>query len=193
MTRQRLFRALALGCVTLALAGCHRNMYDQPKFLPYQQNLYFPKEQVDRKPVEHTVPRGAFDDGSVFYTGKNGNVLATDFPVPVTADLVAKGREQFDINCSACHGRDGYGQGMVVQRGFPAPPSFHSDRLRAAPVGHFFEVITQGYGVMYPFGSRITPADRWAIVSYIRALQLSQHATTNQLEPADVDQLGKVK
>jgi mono/diheme cytochrome c family protein len=99
----------------------------------------------------------------------------------------------FDINCSACHGRDGYGQGMIVERGFPPPPSFHSDRLRNAPVGHFFDVITNGYGVMYPFGSRIAPADRWAIISYIRALQFSQHAAAAQLDAADRDQLGKAK
>jgi mono/diheme cytochrome c family protein len=111
----------------------------------------------------------------------------------VTADLVATGREQFEINCSVCHGRDGYGEGMIVQRGFPQPPSFHIDRLRNAPVGHFFQVITSGYGVMYPFGSRIAPADRWAIISYIRALQFSQHAPANQLEPADQDHLGKIK
>ena len=133
------------------------------------------------------------NDGSVFYTGQTGGALATDFPLPVTAELVTRGREQFDINCSACHGRDGYGRGMVVLRGFPAPPSFHSDRLRAAPVGHFFDVITNGYGVMYPFGARIQPADRWAIISYIRALQLSQHATAARLDPADQTQLGKIK
>jgi mono/diheme cytochrome c family protein len=168
-------------------------MQEQPKFLPDQQNEYFPAEQVDRQPVEHTIPRGAFDDGSTFYTGKTGDALATSFPVPVTLDLVKHGQEVFDINCSACHGRDGYGEGMVVQRGFPQPPSFHSDRLRHAPVGHFFDVITHGYGVMYPFGSRIQPADRWAIISYIRALQLSQEATPDRIEPADRDELEKIQ
>ena len=119
--------------------------------------------------------------------------MATTFPVPVTLDLVKQGQEAFNINCSECHGRDGYGQGMIVQRGFPQPPSFHSERLRNAPVGHFFQVITQGYGVMYPFGSRITPQDRWAIVSYIRALQFSQNATTDQIESTDQTQLEKIK
>jgi mono/diheme cytochrome c family protein len=184
-----IFPAMAL----CALTACQRNMDSQPKFLPEQKNLFFPNEPADRKPVEHTVPRGPINDGSVFYTGKTGDTLAADFPVPVNADLVAEGREQFEINCSVCHGRDGYGQGIIVQRGFPQPPSFHSDRLRAAPVGHFFDVITNGYGVMYPFGSRISPADRWAIISYIRALQLSQHAAAPQLEPADQDQLERVK
>ena len=168
-------------------------MQEQPKFLPDQQNHDFPNEQVDRKPVEHTVPRGPIDDGSVFYTGQTGNVLATTFPLPVTLDLVKQGQEAFNINCSVCHGRDGYGEGIVVQRGFPRPPSFHSERLRNAPVGHFFQVITHGYGVMYPFGSRITPQDRWAIISYIRALQLSQNANTEQMEPSDKTQLEKAK
>jgi mono/diheme cytochrome c family protein len=193
MNTRRLWRGLALGGAAFALTACHHNMYDQPKFLPYQQNLYFPKEQVDRLPVPHTVARGAFNDGSTFYTGETNGLLATTFPVPVTTALVNQGREMFDINCSACHGRDGYGEGMVVQRGFPPPPSFHSDRLRQAPVGHFFDVITEGYGVMYPFGSRIAPADRWAIVSYIRALQFSQHAAAAQLETQDQDELEKAK
>ncbi len=189
----RFYRGLALALASLSLTACHRNMVEQPKFLPDQQNHDFPNEQVDRKPVEHTVPRGPVDDGSVFYTGQTGNVLATTFPVPVTLDLVKQGQEAFNINCSVCHGRDGYGEGIVVQRGFPQPPSFHSERLRNAPVGHFFQVITHGYGVMYPFGSRITPEDRWAIISYIRALQLSQNATTDQMEPSDKTQLEKAK
>ena len=187
------YRLLAFAPALLILTACHRNMQEQPKFLPDQQNHDFPNEQVDRKPVEHTVPRGPVDDGSVFYAGQTGNVLATTFPVPVTLDLVKQGQEAFNINCSVCHGRDGYGEGIVVQRGFPQPPSFHSERLRNAPVGHFFQVITHGYGVMYPFGSRITPEDRWAIISYIRALQLSQNATTDQMEPSDKTQLEKAK
>jgi mono/diheme cytochrome c family protein len=190
---RNLYQLLAFAPALLILTACHRNMQEQPKFLPDQQNHDFPNEQVDRKPVEHTVPRGPVDDGSVFYTGQTGNVLATTFPVPVTLDLVKQGQEAFNINCSVCHGRDGYGEGIVVQRGFPQPPSFHSERLRNAPVGHFFQVITHGYGVMYPFGSRITPEDRWAIISYIRALQLSQNATTDQMEPSDKTQLEKGK
>jgi mono/diheme cytochrome c family protein len=168
-------------------------MQEQPKLLPDQQNYDFPNEQVDRKPVEHTIARGPFNDGSIFYTGKTGAVLATAFPMPITLDLVKQGQEAYNINCSVCHGRDGYGEGIVVQRGFPQPPSFHSERLRNAPIGHFFQVITVGYGVMYPFGARITPADRWAIISYIRALQLSQNANVDRIEPADKTQLEKVK
>ena len=190
MNRVRAFFFLAS---VLALAGCHRDMYEQPKYLPDLQNHFFPDEQVDRKPVAHTVPRGPFDDGSPFYTGESDGVLASNFPMPVTRALVARGQVLFDINCSVCHGRDGYGNGIIVQRGFPRPPSFHSERLRDAPVGHFFEVIDHGYGAMYPFGSRIAPAERWAIVAYIRALQFSQHAPAAQLGPQDQAQLEKVK
>lgn len=179
------FAFLLAPLATALLTACHRDMYEQPKLLPEQQNHYFPDEIVDRSPVAHTVPRGPVPDDSPFYTGRNGNALTDTFPLPVTPQLVARGRELFDINCSACHGRDGYGQGMVVQRGFPAPPSYHIERLRNAPVGHFFAVITDGYGVMYPFGSRISPADRWAIISYIRALQFSQDAPVTELNPEE--------
>jgi mono/diheme cytochrome c family protein len=177
----------------LCLAGCHRDMYEQPKYLPEKPNYYFPQEPVDRLPVAHTVPRGPVEDDSLFYTGLSNGALATAFPYPVTADMVAHGRELFDINCSECHGRDGYGAGMIVQRGFPPPPSYHIDRLRNAPVGHFFNVITNGYGVMYPFGSRIKPADRWAIISYIRALQFSQDAPVSALDDHDRAELEQAK
>ena len=178
------FRAFLM-LTALGLTGCHRDMYEQPKFLPEKPNYFFSDEEVDRLPVAHTVPRGPIEDNSLFYTGTTNGALATAFPYPVTQDIVERGRELFDIHCSACHGRDGYGNGMIVQRGFPAPPSYHSDRLRNAPVGHFYEVITNGYGVMYPFGSRIIPADRWAIVAYIRALQFSQDAPAGTLNDAD--------
>jgi mono/diheme cytochrome c family protein len=168
-------------------------MEEQPKFLPDQQNYYFPKEPADRLPVPHTVPAGPLNDDAIFNTGMMNGVLATDFPMPVTAALVARGQEEFNINCSACHGRDGYGAGIVIERGFPAPPSYHSDRLRNAPVGHFFDVITNGYGVMFPFGSRIEPVDRWAIVAYIRALQFSQDAPAAQLPAQDQAQLETAK
>jgi mono/diheme cytochrome c family protein len=111
--------------------------------------------------------------------------LVNELPMPVTTELLARGQERFGIYCAVCHGDDAYGQGMIVQRGFPAPPSFHTDRLRQAPAGHFFDVMTRGYGVMYPYASRVTPADRWAITAYIRALQLSQHAPAAAL-PADI-------
>jgi hypothetical protein len=104
----------------------------------------------------------------------------------VTRELIERGRDRYNIFCSVCHDQKGDGNGMIVQRGFPAPPSFHSDRLRKAPASHFFDVITKGYGVMYSYASRVPPRDRWAIVAYIRALQLSQHASTEVAEKAGV-------
>ena len=124
-------------------------------------------------------------------TGFQNGQLVLDIPVPITAELLGRGQERYGIYCAVCHGADGYGQGMIVQRGFPAPPSFHTDRLREAPAGHFFDVMTRGYGVMYPYASRVTPEDRWAIVAYIRALQFSQHAPIATV-PADLQsQLSK--
>ena len=185
-------RMLPAGCILAAglLSGCHRDMYEQPKFLPDQQARYFPGVTADRLPPPHTIPHDAADGGTAFATGENAGVPVEAIPEKVTAGILARGREEFEINCSVCHGRDGYGQGMIVQRGFPPPPSFHSDHLRTAPAGHFFQVITNGYGAMYPFGSRIAPDDRWAIVSYIRALQFSQDAPAGSLDAADQAKLG---
>lgn len=109
----------------------------------------------------------------------------TDLPIAVTAATYQRGRERFDIFCAPCHGPSGNGDGMVVQRGFPAPPSYHTDRLRGAPNRHYYDVFTQGYGAMYPYGDRVSREDRWAIVAYIRALQLSRHAPARLLAAAD--------
>jgi mono/diheme cytochrome c family protein len=117
------------------------------------------------------------------YAGLENGTQATDFPFPVTSDVLARGQERYDIYCTPCHGYAGYGDGVIVQRGLTPPPSFHSDRLRAAPVGHFFDVITNGFGVMYSYGDRVQPEDRWAIAAYIRALQLSQDATLDDVPP----------
>ncbi len=194
----KLPRARSTSFVPLVLAAallcaCHRDMYEQPKFLPDQQARYFPDVTADRLPPPHTVPHDAPDSHDPFATGESSGLLVASIPEAVTPAILARGREEFDINCSACHGRDGYGQGMIVQRGFPPPPSFHSDRLRAAPAGHFFQVITHGYGAMYPFGARIDPTDRWAIVSYIRALQFSQNAPAGALSPEDRARLEDAK
>ncbi len=109
--------------------------------------------------------------------------------MPVTRQSLARGRERFNIYCAVCHGATGDGNGMIVQRGFPQPPSFHDQRLRDAPAGHFVDVITNGYGVMYSYASRVAPEDRWAIAAYIRALQLSQHAASADAEPNAAKQL----
>lgn len=148
---------------------------------------------ASRPLVAHTVARGHLDEDEAFYTGKIGTNLVTTFPIPITREVLERGRERFEIYCSVCHGRTGEGNGMIMQRGFPAPPSYHIDRLRQAPVGHFFDVITQGYGIMYSYAERVEPADRWAIAAYIRALQLSHNMKLAELPPAERAQLEGAK
>jgi mono/diheme cytochrome c family protein len=151
-------------------------MYEQPYKRPLDPSHLFANGASARPLVPGTVAREDETTPDSIDTGFQNGQLVLDIPVPITTGLLARGRQQFGIYCAVCHGADGYGQGMVVQRGFPAPPSFHTERLRQAPAGHFFDVMTRGYGVMYPYVSRVSPADRWAITAYIRALQLSQHA-----------------
>src|ERR1051325_11408780 len=131
--------------------------------------------------VPNTVARGHLNSDEAFYTGKIGTNLVETFPFPITRAVLERGRERFDIYCSPCHGCTGEGNGMIVQRGFPLPPSYHIDRLRQAPVGHFFDVITRGYGVMYSHAQRVEPADRWAIAAYIRVLQQSHNGRWDQV------------
>ena len=163
------------------LAACHRDMYEQPSKRPLEPSPLFP-DRASARPLEPgTVSREDAPDLDAAETGLQDGRLVLDVPVPITPQLLARGQEQFGIYCAVCHGADGYGQGMIVQRGFPPPPSFHTDRLRQAPAGHFFDVMTRGYGVMYPYASRVAPADRWAITAYIRTLQLSQNAPASAL------------
>ena len=169
--------SLALLLFLSATAGCRRDMFVQPKSDPLAASQFF-SDGADSRPIPpHTVARGDLDIDQAFYTGMLGTNLVTTFPIHLTRAVLQRGRQRYDIYCMPCHGVTGDGDGIVVQRGFPAPPSYHIDRLRDAPVGHFFDVMTRGYGVMYPYASRVPPADRWAIVAYIRALQLSEHAT----------------
>ena len=176
-------RPAFLVVVLVAFTGCHRDMYVQPYKRPLQGSPLF-SDQASSRPLEpHTVAQEDPADIGPLQTGFQNGQLLTNIPVPITSQLLERGQERFGIYCAVCHGSDGYGQGMIVQRGFPAPPSFHTDRLRAAPAGHFFDVMTRGYGVMYPYASRLTPEDRWAITAYIRALQVSQHAPAASLPP----------
>jgi len=172
----------ALGLV-LACAGCRLDMHVQPRYNPYDPTDFFEDGQSARLPVEGTVPRGELKLGpnELLYTGKVDGQPSEAFPFPATKEILDRGRERFNIYCSPCHGLSGDGDGMIVQRGFRRPPSLHEDRMRTAPAGHFFDVITNGQGVMYPYGYRIVPRDRWAIVYYIRALQLSRRASINDL------------
>jgi mono/diheme cytochrome c family protein len=172
------------------LTACRQDMHDQPKYIPLRESTFFGDDRSARVPVEGTVARGELHDDTLLYTGKVNGADAVVFPFAVDATVMARGQERFNIYCSPCHGRTGDGDGMVVRRGYRRPPSYHDERLRDAPVGHFFDVITNGFGAMPDYAAQIRPEDRWAIAAYIRALQLSGHATINDV-PAD--QRGKIK
>ncbi len=161
----------------LTILGCRRGMEDQPKLKPMTSSDFFADGRSARAPVPGTVARGHLNDDDLLFEGKVDGKDSKIFPYPVTKEVLARGQERYDIFCAVCHDRAGIGDGIVVQRGFPRPESFHTDRLRNAPVGHFFDVITHGAGTMYSFADRVPARDRWAIVAYIRALQLSQNAT----------------
>ncbi len=178
---KRLRRTLACALLLLGAAGCRQDMHDQPKLQPLEHSGFFDDGRASRPPVAGAVARGDLRADEQLYTGYVNGELATTFPMPVTRELVMHGRERFDIYCSPCHGRLGDGNGAVVQRGFQRPPSYHIERLRRAPVGHFYDVITNGKGRMYSFNDRVPVEDRWAIVSYIRALQLSQAVSMDEL------------
>jgi cytochrome c553 len=171
---------LKVSCIVICLifaAACRQDMHDQPKYKPLAGSTFFEDGRASRPLVDGTVARGHLRTDEFFYTGKIGGKFVDVFPFPVTRAVLDRGREHFNIFCAQCHDRTGNGQGMIVQRGFRQPPSYHIDRLRQAPAGHFFDVITNGFGTMYSYASRISPEDRWAIIAYIRALQLSQNAT----------------
>lgn len=170
-----------LAGVAFLLAGCRLDMHVQPKYLPYDKTNFFADGRSERQPVPGTVARGHLRLDELLYSGKINGVVADEFPFPITPEDLKRGQEQFNIYCTPCHDYLGYGNGMIVQRGFPQPPSYHIERLRAAPVGHFFEVMTNGFGRMYSYAARVTPEDRWRIAAYIRVLQLSQHASVDDV------------
>lgn len=161
-----------LACLVLVgAAGCRQDMHDQPKYEPLEAGAMFGSGQSARPLVEDTVARGHLDDDEQLYTGKVGGQLADTFPYPVTAEMVDRGQQRYDVFCSPCHDRAGTGRGMVVRRGYRQPPSLHDQRLKDAPAGHFFDVMTNGFGAMPDYRAQIPVTDRWAIVAYVRALQ----------------------
>jgi mono/diheme cytochrome c family protein len=158
------------------LAACRQDMQDQPKFKGFRGTSFFPDKRSARPVVEDTVARGQLNENEKFYRGKVDGKPVTELPVPLTRELLVRGRERYDIFCAPCHDRTGTGLGMVVRRGFRRPNSFHIDRLRESPVGYFYDAMTNGFGSMSDYAAQLPPADRWAIAAYIQALQLSQRA-----------------
>jgi mono/diheme cytochrome c family protein len=184
--------AAAMGLLALTALGCRQDMHDQPRYEPLEASDFFADGLSARPPVPGTVPRGGLRDDRHLHTGRIGETLAADLPLPLTEALLARGRERFGVYCTPCHGALGNGQGMVVQRGFPAPRSFHEDRLRGEPVGYFYDVMTNGFGRMQDYAAQVPVTDRWAIAAYIRALQLSQGAPVELLSDEDRRNLSEV-
>ena len=184
LVRRRAWWLLLLAA-TLLLSACGRNMYDQPKAEVFEASPFFSDGAAARPLPEGTVSRerGAVDP--VFFTGQQDGALVSELPVELTPELLVRGQERYNIYCAACHNYNGNGRGMVVQKGFPQPTSFHDQRLLDADVGYFFTTITNGFGRMYSYASRVPVEDRWAIAAYVKALQLSQNATVDDI-PADV-------
>lgn len=182
MTSSRI-AAAALAILSFAAVGCSRlDMQDQPKYRPQRPSGFFADGRSEREPLEGTVARGTLDEDTAFYAGKD--VAGKDieaFPIVVDKAVMERGQQRYDIYCAPCHGRIGNGLGMIVRRGFKQPPSYHIDRLREAPVGHLYDVITNGYGAMLNYSAQVQPRDRWAIVAYIRALQYAENANINDL------------
>ncbi|MDD5543165.1 MAG: cytochrome c [Acidobacteriia bacterium] len=169
--------------------GCRTDMHVQPRYRPMQPSHVFDDGRSARPLIEGTVARGHLRVDELLYTGKVNGKDSEVFPFPITQEILERGQQRFNIYCVPCHDRTGSGNGIIPQRGFRHPPSYHIDRLRQAPVGHFFDVMTNGFGAMYSFASRVSPRDRWAIAAYIRALQLSQQAGLNDVPPAEQHKL----
>jgi hypothetical protein len=186
----RLLQAGLAAAALLALAGCRQDMHDQPKFIPLRESDFFADHRSERSLVEGTVARGDVEGSELLYTGKTDGQDATAFPFVITPEVMSRGQERYNIFCSPCHSRTGDGDGMVVRRGFRAPPSYHIDRLRQAPVGHFFDVITNGFGAMPDYRQQVPVRDRWAIIAYIRALQATTEANVSQVPP---DKRGSIR
>ena len=197
MSNRKILWTTIIGLMLISV-GCRYDMQDQPRYKAFKKSEFFSDDKAMRDLPEGTVARGFLRENKAFYTGKKenaetiapaettidatGNTLVAsfpdaieEFPLPVTKELLDRGEQRYKVFCIVCHGPVGNGDGMVVRRGFSKPPTYHDDRLRNAPVGHFYDVMTNGWGKMNSYASQIPPADRWAIVAYIRTLQISQN------------------
>lgn len=199
---RRIVCALVIGG-GLIVAGCRSDMQDQPKYKPLRESDFFDDRLSARQPPEGTVARGLLRDDSLLYTGRltgsappanqtgsaTGQGFADAFPFPITTEILDRGEERFNIYCSVCHDRTGGGEGMVVRRGYRRPPRLSDPRLVAAPAGYFFDVITNGFGLMPDYATQISVRDRWAVVAYVRALQLSQNASLSDVPEGERSRL----
>ncbi len=176
--------AIALAAV-LALSACRQKMANQPRYDPLEASDFFTDGMAARPRIAGTVARGEMTADPFFDTGRINGQVADGFPFPITKDVLDRGHQRFDIYCGQCHGRVGDGNGMIPSRGYRRPPSFHTEILRTRPTGHFFDVMTNGFATMPPYRTMVSPQDRWAIVAYIRALQLSQSATVADVPVAE--------
>ena len=170
--------------LTLATLACRQDMHDQPRYKPLARSAFFGDERSARPRVPGTVARGHLPGDETMETGKVGTGFVAAVPVAIDMALLKRGEGRYRIYCAPCHGQVGRGDGMIVRRGYRQPPSFHLDRLRAQPAGYYFDVMTAGFGAMPDYADKLSVADRWAVVAYVRALQLSQNATMADV-PAD--------
>jgi hypothetical protein len=177
---------LLLLCAT---TGCRQDMHDQPKYESLEASTFFPDGRASRPLVPGTVARGQLREDTHLYEGKVSGKPAETFPFPIDLKTLERGQQRYNIYCSPCHDRVGNGNGMVVRRGFRPPPSYHIERLRQAPPGYFYDVITNGFGAMQDYAAQIPVRDRWAIVAYVRALQLSQNATLSDVPETEQQNL----
>jgi mono/diheme cytochrome c family protein len=174
------------------LSACRQDMHDQPKYIPLRPTSFFADGRSARQLPENTIARGHLNEDTAYFTGRDAaGKLVAELPFPVTKEILLRGQDRFNVYCTPCHDYTGSGNGMVTQRGFRHPPTYHSDRLRQIPVGHFYDVITNGLGDMQDYSAQIQPADRWAIAAYIRVLQYSQQASINDVPAEARTQLGQ--
>lgn len=185
MARRSTILRVAAGALVLLAAGCRQDMHDQPKYQPLEASSFFADGRASRPRIPGTVARGRRDDDALLVSGKLDGKLSEVFPAPVTKAVLDRGHQRFDVYCSPCHDRAGTGRGMIVMRGYKQPTSFHDERLRTMPPGYFFDVMTNGFGIMPSYAAQIPVDDRWAIAAFIRALQLSQHATLADVPEAE--------
>lgn len=202
VSKKSLRISLGIVCAGLFAAGCHTDMWVQPHLRAQQETDFgYSDHSASRLPVKGTVARGEAKDDTAYYTGRLNGKYVTEIPVAHAMsdlklqsykDFILRGQERFTIYCTPCHGQLGDGKGMISQRGLAlkrTPASYHTDRLRSMPVGHFFDVITNGYGVMFSYAARVQPPDRWAIAAYIRVLQTSQSTSASALSGSEKTQL----